>query len=158
MRVLVHNLALSFFYLQLLWLDASKYLIWHWNICVLPWFLLLTWLLWQLVWLVETVVKLSGCLSSCHTLLVLKYKEIILFHVLTYTFWQPLWSVVLVITCYSWIAFCFLWTFLMFDFAVGRWVCVNFYLVSSFLPYRELVWLVSVVVPQLNAFVCTFGS
>ena len=101
-----------------------------------------------LVWLV----------ASCHSLLVLKYKEIILFHVPTCTFQQPLWSVVLVVTCYSWIAFCFLWTFLMFDFAVGQWVCVDFYLVSSFLPYRELVRLVSVVVPQLNAFVCTFGS
>ena len=34
----------------------------------------------------------------------------------------------------------------MFDFAVGRWVCVDFYLVSSFEPYRELVQLVCLVV------------
>ena len=56
----VHKLALSFFYLQLLRLDASKYLTQCWNLCVLSWFLLLTWLLQQLVWLVGTVVKLLG--------------------------------------------------------------------------------------------------
>ena len=43
--------------------------------------------------------------------------------VLICVFWQPLRLVVLVVICYSKIAFCFLGTFLMFDFAVGRWVC-----------------------------------
>ena len=38
--------------------------------CVLPLFLLLTWLLWQLVWLVGTVVKLSGFTDSYYWSLV----------------------------------------------------------------------------------------
>ena len=52
------------FYLRLLQLDASKYLTQCWNMCVLPLFLLLTWLLWQLVRLVRTVVKLQGFTDS----------------------------------------------------------------------------------------------
>ena len=52
------------FYLWLLWLDASKYLTQCWNMCVLPWFLLLPWLLRQLVRLVGTVIKLWGLTDS----------------------------------------------------------------------------------------------
>ena len=44
--------------------------------------------------------QLIRLVTSCHSLLVLKYKEIVLFHVLTCTVRQPLRSVVLVVTCY----------------------------------------------------------
>ena len=42
--------------------------------------------------------QLVRLVASCPSLLVLKYEEIILFHVLTCTFQQPLQSVVLVVT------------------------------------------------------------
>ena len=45
--------------------------------------------------------QLVRLVASCPSLLVLKYKEIILFCVLICVFWQPLRLVVLVITCYS---------------------------------------------------------
>ena len=45
--------------------------------------------------------RLIRLVASCPSLLVLKYKEIILFPVLICVFWQPLRLVVLVITCYS---------------------------------------------------------
>ena len=130
------------------------------NVCVSPWFLLFnltpsatgttgrdsrkTLRFYRLVWLV----------TSCPSLLALKYKEIVLFCALICVFRQPLRLVVLVVICYFSIAFCFLGMFLMFDFAVGWWVCVNFYLVSSFEPYRELVRLVCLVVLKCNGIVC----
>ena len=60
----VHNLALSFFYLQVLRLNASKYLAQCWMCVFHHDFYFLTWLLQQLVWLVGTVIKLLGFTDS----------------------------------------------------------------------------------------------
>ena len=130
------------------------------NVCVSPWFLLFN--------LTPSVTGTTGqdgrktlrfywlvrLVASCPSLLVLKCKEIVLFRALICVFRQPLRLVALVIICYSWVAFCFLGMFLMFAFAVGWWVCVDFYLVISFEPYRELVWLVCLVVLKCNGIVC----
>ena len=45
--------------------------------------------------------RLIRLVTSCPSLLALKYKEIVLFRVLICVFRQPLQLVVLVITCYS---------------------------------------------------------
>ena len=45
--------------------------------------------------------RLVRLVASCPSLLALKYKEIVLFHVQICVFWQPLWLVVLVVICYS---------------------------------------------------------
>ena len=63
--------------------------------------------------------RLVRLVTSCPSLLALKYKGIVLFHALICVLQQPLRLVVLVVTCYSSIAFCFLGSFLAFDFAVG---------------------------------------
>ena len=92
--------------------------------------------------------------ASCHSLLVLKYKEIILFHVPTCAVWQPLQSVVLVVTCYFELLSAFFGHFLCSTLLVS--VCRL--LLGAFLfAYWELVQLVSVVVPKLNVSVCMFG-
>ena len=102
------------FYLRLLQIGASKYLTQCWNMCVLPLFLLLTWLLRQLVRLVRMVVKLGfyrlvWLVASCLSLLVLKYKDISHFMLRSVPFPQPLRLVVLVAICHILsLLFCFL--------------------------------------------------
>ena len=97
-----------------------------------------------LVWLV----------TSCPSLLALKYGELSYF---------VLWSV-LFSNHYDWLCWsqfgvfgslsAFLGCFFVFGFSVGWWVCIDFYLVSSFVPYRELVRLVCLVVLKCNRNVC----
>ena len=64
--------------------------------------------------------QLVRLVTSCPSFLALKYKEIVLFHALICAFRQLLRLVVLIVTCYFYVAFCFLGVFLMFDLAVGQ--------------------------------------
>ena len=157
MRVHVHNLVLSFFLFTTVTTRCFKYLTQCWNMCVLPLFLLLTWLLRQLVRLVGTVVKLQ-CFTDSYN-----------------------WSLV-VLLCWFWNIKKFL--ILCSDLCISVTVTIgcggrellslDHFLLSCSIcyvcfrcrtvgvcrlllgectaPYRQLVWLVFMVVPLLFCF------
>ena len=105
MRVLVHNLALFFFYLRL---TTGCFKILNSTLKYVCFTMISTFNLTpsatgttgQDSRKTPRFYRIVRLVASCPSLLALKYKEIVLFHVLICAFWQPLRLVVLVVICY----------------------------------------------------------